>query len=419
MPEIFAMPELAESVVEGEIVRWLKRAGDAVVRDEPFVEIMTEKVTVEIPAPMTGMLLRTAAPEGAVVRVGEPLAVFGIGSDLDDLDALLEAHVSSHLAVPGRAAASGARSANVEVTAEAAVVLAVPAARRAARDLAISLAAVAGSGPNGRIRTRDVLRTAGSREVGTEPPRIIRGTERIARELGPGTCGPERREPLGGVRRVMAHRMREAKAVAAHTLVVEELEMTALIALRASLKPERRRRGIALTLLPFFIRAAGLVLPAHPFLNASLDEAAGELVFHDAVNVGVAVDAEIGLVVPVIRDAHVRSIWEIATTLGVLVQRTRAGDLARSDGAGGTFTISNPGSLGGLFTAPIVNVPEAATLAIHTVAPRPVVRDGEIVVRQMTHLSLAFDHRFVAGAEAVRFLRDLIRLLERPERLIA
>ena len=192
-----------------------------------------------------------------------------------------------------------------------------------------------------------------------------RASARFAREhrgLGPGrACAPsrtsftassnrasreaERREALGGVRRVMmAQRMRKAKAVAAHTLVVEELEMSALIALRAALKTERRERGIALTLLPFFIRALGLVLPLHPFLNASLDEAAGELVFHDAVNVGVAVDAEMGLVVPVIHDAGTRTIWDIATTLRRLTVQTRTGVLAKSDGSGGTFTLEySPG----------------------------------------------------------------------------
>jgi len=390
------MPELAESVTEGEIVRWIKRAGDAVVRDEPFVEIMTEKVTVEIPAPRSGVLLRTAAPEGAILHVGRPLAIFGDADDPADLDRMLAAHVSSHLSVPGRAAAHGAASAAAE-TADARRVLAVPAARRLARDLGLPIAAITGSGPQGRIRSRDVRAAAPE----------------------PGRAGDERREPLGGVRRAMALRMRRARAVAAHTLVVEELDMSALIALRSALKAERRVRGIALTYLPFFVRAVGLVLPEHPILNASLDETASELVYHDAVNVGIAVDAEVGLLVPVIRDAQRLSIWEIATRLAVLVARTRAGCLSPSEGAGGTFTISNPGSIGGLFTAPIINVPEAATLALHAVAPRPVVRDGAIIIRPMTYVSLSFDHRFVAGAEAVRFLRDAVRLLEAPQRLAA
>jgi pyruvate dehydrogenase E2 component (dihydrolipoamide acetyltransferase) len=442
MAKIYEMPELAESVIEGEVVRWIKKAGEHVTMDEPFVEVMTEKVTVEIPAPYTGTLLRTMAGEGHVLPVGAPLAVFGDPGE--NVDALLASHVPSQghghahaapaapppqpeataSAPPGAGPYSppreivytnghGASHENVATPGRA---LAAPAVRRLARERGIDLARVAGSGPNGRIRREDL-------DGPPAQPAHAGIAAAIAREGGgvPATGAAltrERRAPLSGLRRVIAQRMTKAKHTAAHTLNVDEAEMTAIADLRKRLAPIAAEQGAKLTYLPFIVKAVAAVLQKHPMLNASLDEAAGQIVYHDTVNVGIAVDTEAGLTVPVIHHVESRSLVEIAKEIARLAEAARAGKLGTAEVTGGTFTVTNQGSVGGLFTMPVINVPEAAILGVHQIKERAVVRDGAVVPRLMTYFSLSFDHRLIDGAEAARFTNDLIALIENPERLL-
>ncbi|TAM76490.1 2-oxo acid dehydrogenase subunit E2 [bacterium] len=440
MAEVYEMPELAESVVEGEVLRWIKQEGERVERDEPFVEIMTEKVTVEVPAPHAGTLIKLLAKEGQVLPVGAPLAVFGEPGE--DVEALLKRFKPSH---GGQAAAPVPAPAEPPATLAAPPVqaivvppnvpaalpangaaspqpvhregrpLAAPAIRLYARQNDVDLTFVEGSGPSGRIRREDVDRFLSGRAGVTAAP-----------ALAPAPAAPaaiwrgpnDRAEPLKGLRRVIAQRMPQSKHTSAHTLNVDEADMTALVELRKRLKPAAEAQGVKLTYLAFFVKATVAALKKHPYVNASLDEAAREIILRGDYNVGIAVDTEQGLTVPVIHHTDRRSVLDIASEIARLAEAARGGKLTPADVERGTFTISNSGSIGGLFTAPVINQPEVAILGVHPIKLRPVVREGAIVAREMTYVSLTYDHRLVDGALAVRFLSDIIRLLESPEMLL-
>ncbi|TAM59112.1 2-oxo acid dehydrogenase subunit E2 [bacterium] len=449
MAEVYEMPELAESVVEGEVLRWIKKEGERVERDEPFVEIMTEKVTVEVPAPHAGTLIRTLAKEGQVLPVGAPLAVFGEPGE--NADAALAAFKPAHggnatpaaTAAPAPAPApvpTGASVApppvqavavppNVPATlpADGAVApqpvhregraLAAPAVRLYARQKGVDLAFVEGSGPAGRIRRADIDRFLSGRASAPAPAAAQAApTPAAAATIWRGPN--DRVEPLKGLRRIIAQRMPQSKHVSAHTLNVDEADLTALVELRKRFKPIAEAQGVKLTYLAFIAKATVAALKLHPFVNASLDEAAHEIVVRGDYNIGVAVDTEQGLMVPVVHGAERRSVLAIASEIARLAEAARAGKLTPADMEHGTFTISNSGSIGGLFTAPVINQPEVAILGVHPIKARAVVRDGAVVAREMMYLSLSYDHRLVDGALAVRFLSDLIRLLENPEMLL-
>jgi 2-oxoisovalerate dehydrogenase E2 component (dihydrolipoyl transacylase) len=427
------MPELAESVVEGEIVKWLVNEGDRVEQDQLLVEVMTDKVTVEVPSPYAGILLKQVAKEGEVVPIGKPIAIFGEPGEKFDDTTKLE-HVTPHVQpVEAPAPANGkveAQSAPAEApkTAKAAAPsapasnetadislagkpLAAPAVRKLARELGVDLAGVRGSGEGGRIQRGDVERVSKS---GASSPAASSGASRApsaASEL------PER-VPLRGLRRNIAQHMVHSKHTAAHTLQVDEADMTELVRWRARSKERAAERGVKLTYLPFFVKAATAALKKYPFVNSSLDDAASEIVLKKNYNIGIATDTEAGLVVPVIHDADQLSIFDLAREIVNLAEKARSGKLSHDDISGGTFTITNVGSVGGLLTFPVINHPEVAIMGTHSIQERPVVRDGQIVVRSMVYLSLAFDHRVVDGALAARFLREIAELLAAPELLL-
>jgi len=443
------MPELAESVVEGEIVKWLVNEGDRVEQDQLLVEVMTDKVTVEVPSPYAGILLKQVAKEGEVVAIGKPIAIFGEpGEKIDDTSKMehvtpkVEAAPNGKIeaAVPQAKGATPEQPVTEEATAgklpiektpaekprpqtvaeETATLssfgkpMAAPAIRKLARELGVELTKVRGSGENGRIGREDVERVAkagkGAAASGARP-----SDGQVRPAAAPTT--PER-IPLRGLRRNIAQHMVHSKQTAAHTLQVDEADMTELVRWRTRSKEKAAERGVKLTYLPFFVKAATAALKKYPFVNSSLDDAAGEIVLKKDYNVGIATDTDAGLVVPVIHNADRLSIFDLAREIVAVADKARTGKLSHDDITGGTFTITNVGSVGGLFTFPVINHPEVAIMGTHSIQERPVVRDGQIVIRNMVYLSLGFDHRVVDGALAARFLREIADLLASPEMLL-
>ena len=441
MPVELEMPELAESVIEGEIVKWLVKEGDHVAMDQLIVEVMTDKVTVEVPSPYEGVLLRQVAKEGDVVAIGKPIAIFGKeGEELHDggappaMEKITPEKVVAEPAAPaastapappkpqpnGHAATTAAapKPAPAQAAREDATLsefgrpVAAPAVRKLARELGVDLAHVKGSGDGGRIRGEDVRRVAASLTGAVQGEAAARGVvDHEGRRLQEAT--PER-VPLRGLRRVIADHMVHSKHTAAHTLHVDEADLTELVALRNGAKELAAQRGIKLTYLPFFVRAVCYALKKYPYMNASLDDAAHEIILKKDYNIGIAANTDAGLVVPVVHQADRKTIFELASEINALADRARAGKLSHDDITGGTFTITNVGSVGGLFTVPVINWPEVGILGTHGIQERPVVRDGQIVIRHMMYLSISFDHRVVDGALAARFVREVADYLATP-----
>ena len=344
----FRLPDLGEGLTEGEVARWLVSEGQEIAEDDPLVEIQTDKTTVEIPSPAGGVVSRILVAEGEVVPVGTLLVVIGVAEDGAPAE---PAEPSAHEHKEGRA---------------------TPLVRRIAQDLGVDLASVAGTGAGGRITEEDV-RAAAAGAVPAEG----------------------RREPLRGVRRLIADHLARAHREVPAVTFVEECDLT----------------GVDLALLvPVALRATALSLREFPELNARLER--DEIVYLERYDLGLAVQTEQGLVVPVIRGCDTASLEELDAEVQRLAEAARAGTLLPEELRGSTFTVTSAGKLGGLFVTPLVNYPEVGILGLHRVGPRPVVRDGEVVVRQVGNVSVTFDHRVVDGARAAAFCLDVIARLE-------
>ncbi len=460
MPREVVLPELAESVVEGEILRWLVSEGDFLKKDQPFVEVMTDKVTVELPSPQEGVLLQKLVEEGDVVPVHAPIALIAepgeVTAPITDKKPApapsVQAQEERSIVEPGQVQeddganlslfkpdskqeqvknpfARPAAAPATQGTAEAprGRIIAVPAARKLARELGLDLAQIPGSGPNGRVRLEDVKAFAevGHRAQSQKPSPSLPAPSAPGSLPSPvpyrtpkGYENRETRLPLRGLRRAIAQQMVASHLYTVRTLTVDEVDMTELVALRSRLKADAEAQGVKLSYLPFIFKAIARALKKYPALNSSLDEASQEIVLKNYCNIGMAVAAENGLVVPVLRDVDQKSLLDLALEVGSLAEKARSGKLSPEDMSGSTFSVTNIGSIGALFSFPIINVPDAAILGIHSIQKRPVVDEhDQVVVRHMMYISLSFDHRLVDGAEAARFCKEVIRLLEKPERL--
>jgi pyruvate dehydrogenase E2 component (dihydrolipoamide acetyltransferase) len=360
----FRLPDLGEGLTEGEIARWLVGEGDLVAEDDPLVEIQTDKTTVEIPSPAAGTVLKILVPEGEVAPVGTVLVVIG-----EEGEALLRA-------VESLPAEERAEEPPISVVgAEAPRVLATPLVRRLAQELGVDLASVTGSGPGGRITEADVR----------------------ALDVGGAPAAPavDRRVPLRGIRRRIADHLAVSHREIAAVTFVEECDFTDV---------ELGR------LVPLTLKAVALSLREFPELNARLE--GDEIVFLERYDLGLAVQTDDGLVVPVVRGCDTASVDELAAEAARLAEAARAGALRPEELRGSTFTVTSAGRLGGLVVTPLVNHPEVGILGVHRIGPRPVVRDGEVVVREIGHVSVTFDHRVVDGARAAGFCLDVIHRLE-------
>lgn len=417
----FRLPDIGEGIHEGEIVRWLIKAGDTVREDQSIVEIMTDKVTAEIPSPVSGVVKELRGKEGEVITVGSVIVVFDTGKSQAPVE---PAKVETPQQVPQVIPANA-----IPVDA-AAKVLAAPATRRLARQLGIDLATVTGSGPHGRITPDDLQSSptpaassqapAAKQSASPPPPPPAQKAPASPFVIPAASTGsqPDKRVPFAGMRRKIAEHLVKSKQTAPHFAYVEEVDMTELVKWRKDLKATAEEQGVKLTYLPFIIQAVSIALRQFPMLNSQLDESTQELVYKGDINIGVATAVPDGLIVPVVKHADQKSILHLATEIQQLSEKARSGKLATSDLQGGTFTLTSIGSIGGLFGIPIINVPEVAIMGINKITPRPVVRDGEIVIRDIMHLSLSGDHRVVDGAEAAQFTKAVIEILETPARLI-
>jgi 2-oxoisovalerate dehydrogenase E2 component (dihydrolipoyl transacylase) len=372
---VFKLPDLGEGAVDAEIVAWRVAAGEQVREDQPLVELLTQKATVEVPAPVAGRVLSTTGTVGDRVAVGAELAVFETGVEPA---AAARAPV---VAAPQRVATS-------------------PAIRRRAREAGVDLASIAGSGPHGRIVPSDL-----DARLQADAPGIAPASD----------AAPEEQEiPVTGLRRLIAEQVSRSADSIPHFSYVEEVDVTALESLRAQLNATAGAGGAALSYLPFIILGLVRALARHPQCNARFEAARQVLVQYRAVHVGIAVQTPQGLKVPVIRDAQTRSLRELGAEIRRLSAAARDGSARAAELTGSTITVTSLGKLGGIASTPIINHPELAIIGVNRAVERPVVQAGAITIRRMMNLSSSFDHRFIDGFDAARLIQTLRELLEQP-----
>ena len=415
----FLLPEIAESVHEAEIGRWLVKEGDYVKKEQPLVEVLTDKVNTELPSPYEGYVRKILVKEGEVVTVGTPLII--ITDTLDEpIDIEGEEEASTSVVEEKREEKIQADSTFEEARGDGRP-LAAPAVRKLARELGIDLSKVKGTGPGGRIRKVDVLAYAEQMKAPPAEEVVERAVEEVLEKPSPEVHVSRKEEleeiiPIRGIRRKIAEHLRLSKDRAVHTLHVDEIDMTEVVHLRKKLKPFAEERGIKLTYLPIIMKALVPALKKHPYLNAIVDDEQNAIILKKYYNFGVAVDTPDGLIVPVIKDVDKKSILQIAEELMDISQRAREGKLQLEELQDATFSITNIGSIGGVIAYPVIDYPRVAILGTHKIKKTPVVDENDqIVIRHMMYVSLTFDHRVLDGAEAARFTRDLAYILEHPE----
>ena len=366
----FKLPDLGEGLTEGEVARWLVAEGDVIAEDDPLVEIQTDKTTVEIPSPAAGTVLRIVVSEGQVAPVGAVLVVIG-----DEGEQLLRPVGDG----PVDVVATSPPSISVVQDEPVAAVRATPLVRRLAQELGVELALVTGTGPGGRVTDEDVRAAAVAAPAAQAEGQMQEG----------------RREPVRGIRRLIVEHVTTSHREVPSVTFVEECDFTEI---------DHK------VLVPRTLQATAAALREYPELNARLE--GDEIVYLDRYDIGLAVQTDMGLVVPVVRGCDTATVEELGAEITRLAESARAGTLKPEELRGSTFTVTSAGKLGGFIVTPLVNHPEVAILGIHRIAPRPVVRDGEIVVRSMGNLSVTFDHRVVDGARAAAFCLDIIARLE-------
>lgn len=458
----FKLPDLAEGMLEGEIVTWLVKAGDAVRAEQPIVEVMTDKATVVIPCPHDGVVRELSYEAGDLATVGSTLWVMEVADDVETTqvaasalaDAVAPSDDAAAAAGGGGAAAGsardggGARSVGAASPAPAVAriprgqgkAIAAPATRRLARELGVDIDEVTGTGPSGRVTRDDVrghardMAPGSAAELTHAAPASSRAPTPplgVAAAAAPSPPRPapawaaepraargeegEERVKLRGLRRAIYETMARSKATAAHFTYVDEVDCENLVSARARLKAAADARGVRLTYLPFIAKAALLALRRFPKMNASMDDAAQEIVLKRHFHLGVAAATPAGLVVPVVKHADELTLLDLAGHIADLGARAKDGRLRPDELKGSTFTITSLGKLGGLFATPVINHPEVAILGVHAMAKRAVVRGDAIVAREMMNLSLSFDHRVVDGHEGAAFASEIKRYLEDPE----
>jgi len=417
LPYEFKLPDIGEGVAEGEILKWFVKEGENVKEDQPLVEVMTDKVNVQIPAPRSGVVSRILAKEGESVKVGQTILV--ISEDGEKKPALTPPPTPT----PPRETTSTQPLAPPTYLSESpgARVLATPATRRLARELNVDISTLKGGGPQGRV-TDDDVRVAAQKGGATQGMTTrmvpVTATTTAAAVVVAQPSKKEQSIPLRGIRRTIAERMVKSRDTAAHVTHVDEADVTELVLIREALKGSAEKRGVKLTYLPLIVKALIPALKEFPYLNSSLDEQSGNIILKGYYNFGIAVDTEQGLVVSVVKDADTKDIFALAGEIERLAEKARAGQLILEEVHGSTFTITNVGAIGGLFATPIINLPDVAILGVYKIVKRPVFREGKVEVRDMMYLSLTFDHRVVDGAYAARFTTRVIETIQDPKKLL-
>ncbi len=443
MPISIVVPQLGESVAEGTVAKWLKAPGDKVRKEEPLVEIQTDKINVEIPSPSEGTLAAILVPEGTTVLVGTEIGtIAGANEAAGASGPPATIPVTTSAAAPS-APAPAAASAPAPAPVGAGVGNGPapedsrglsPAVRKLMREHSVGMAeiaSIAGSGVAGRVTRDDLLDWLQRR--GSAPAPVATAVAVAAPAAAPAAvpsflraqagapaAGGAREETItfSRVRKVISDNMVKAKHTAAHTHCFDEVDMGAIVALRKEWAPKLEAQGVKLTYMPFFIKAAVLALKEYPWMNGSVSPAGDAIIVKRYYNIGIAVGRdEKGLIVPNLKDCDVKNLVQIAAEVNDIASRARADRLKTDEIQGGTFSISNAGVFGAVNSAPVINVPEVAILGVHKIVERPVVQNGQIVARPMMNAVIGFDHRAVDGELAVKFLRRFCELLEKPELL--
>jgi 2-oxoglutarate dehydrogenase E2 component (dihydrolipoamide succinyltransferase) len=424
MPTNVIMPQMGESIAEGTITKWMKRVGERVDRDEPLFEISTDKVDAEIPSPAAGVLTQILVKENETVPINTVVAVV----DGEGAGVAAPAATSAPAPSPGPTAPASAPAAQVPSPAaatqpleeqeggEGGDVRTSPLVRRIAREQNVDLSEVKGTGLGGRVSKKDILDFIDQRRavVPPQPATVPAPSAPPVAQTTPSPAaftGAAQIVPMTPMRQKIAEHMVMSKHTSAHVYTLVEVEMTRVVAARERFKQEfEQRNGIKLTFTPFFVRASVEAIKELPIINSSVDGT--NIVYKRDVNVGIAVALENGLIVPVIKRADEKNFLGIARAVQDLADRARSKRLSVDDVQGGTFTITNPGSFGGLFGLPIINQPQVAILGVGVIEKRPVVRDDAIAIRSMVYLSVSYDHRVIDGAVAERFMGKIKTHLE-------
>ncbi|MFZ0443472.1 MAG: dihydrolipoamide acetyltransferase family protein [Bacillus sp. (in: firmicutes)] len=425
----FKMPDIGEGIHEGEIVKWFVKPGDKVQEDDVLCEIQNDKAVVEIPSPVEGTVEEVLVGEGTVATVGQVLIKFD-APGYEDLvfkggedEAPEEAKAEEKVEASQPEAATTAPVAQAEVDPNRRII-AMPSVRKYAREKGVNIGQVAGSGDNGRILKSDIdAFLNGGASVAQEAPETPEVTETAAETTTasvaiPTGTYPETREKMSGIRKMIAKAMVNSKHTAPHVTLMDEVDVTKLVAHRKKFKEVAANKGIKLTFLPYVVKALTSALREFPALNTSLDDETQEIVHKHYYNIGIAADTDKGLLVPVVKDADRKSIFNISNEINELAGKARDGKLAPDEMKGASCTISNIGSAGGQWFTPVINHPEVAILGIGRIAEKPIVKDGEIVAAPVLALSLSFDHRMIDGATGQNALNHIKRLLNDPELLL-
>ena len=378
----FKLADIGEGIVEGEVSKWYVKVGDVVKENQPLVEIITEKVTVELPSPADGTIMKIGPEAGKIAKVGEVIVVIDDGKEDDNVKdgAKEETRVD--------------KKEIIKEEIKSRKVIATPAVKRLAKEMGIDITKVVATGEDGRITEKDV-KVYSKLEVQSNEERIA----------------------FRGTRKTIAERLAKSSDRVVQAWIMEEIDMTKVTELKNRLK-ESSSEDIKLTYMPFFVKAVIRSLKSSPRINASLDEETEDIVIKKDYNIGIATDTEQGLIVPVIKKAQDKNIKEIAKEIEKLSIEAKSGKLGLEDTQGGTFTITNIGAIGGISSIPIVNYPEVAILAINKIMKKVVHWEGNIVARDRVYLSLSFDHRVLDGADVARFLNSIRKCLENPESLM-
>lgn len=433
------LPELGEGVAEGELVKWLVKVGDTVAPDQPVAEMMTDKATVEVPSPFAGVVKEILKKEGDIVEVGHVmLTLESDGSSTAETSPASHHPASTPSAVApvaaatavvaASAASSGGAGAEFYPPATETRVLATPSTRRLARESGVDLNRVPGSGIAGRVTRDDVLAATGAGAVSAGQP-VFNGTSALRSPVIPrpayqGPAGAtEERVPLRGIRKKIAENMQMAKHIVPHFTLMDEANVTALVQMREELRATAEKTGVKVTYLPFVMKALIATMRDFPMFNASIDDAAQEIVYKKYFNIGFAADTPNGLLVPVIKNADQKTILEISREIIDLATRARDGKLALDEMRGATVTITNIGSVGGQYATPIINHPEVAIFGMYKIQERPIIQrdaDGGMTLDAIKTMgfTVTADHRLIDGAVAANFLKAFIGRIENPGALM-
>lgn len=423
------LPELGEGVTEGELVKWLVKPGDSVKADQALAEVLTDKATVEVPTPVAGTVKELKFKAGEVVKVGATLITLeGAGAAPISTPAQRDVPASAHanFAVASTSATKSAPAATTSSSADSifppvaeSKVLATPATRRLARELGVDINSLTGSGLAGRVTREDVLSVKGGAVATPAKTTSSAGSISIPKPSYQGPMGAaEERVPLIGIRKKIAENMQRSKLVIPHFTIMDEAKVDAMVTLRESLKEHAEKNGTKITYLPIIMKALIATIREFPMFNASIDDAAGEIVYKKYFNLGFAADTPNGLVVPVIKNADQKSILEISKEILDLSKRARDGKLKPDEMKGATITVTNIGSIGGTYATPVINHPEVAILGMYKIDEKLVLRDGQVSAIKVMNYSMTADHRLIDGAVAARFLSAFIGRIENPGKLL-